>query len=78
MMFQAARLAQMTRTARTACLFPMSWRPSMFLAAQSKQPLSTFFKDMDQASRVKMLRDRNNNKEYEKITNKWKVPYEKK
>jgi len=50
----------------------------MFLAAQSKQPLSTFFKDMDQASRVKMLRDRNNNKEYEKITNKWKVPYDKK
>ena len=40
--------------------------------------MSTFFKDLDKTSRLKMAWDMNVNKEHEKITNRWKKPYEKK
>ena len=42
------------------------------------QPMSTFFKDLDKKSRFEMGWSLQVNKEYKKITDKWKKPYEKK
>jgi len=38
--------------------------------------MSTFFKDLDEKSRHEMARAMNTNKEYERIMNDWRKPYE--
>ena len=40
--------------------------------------MSTFFKDLDEKSRNKIAWSFSTNKEYEKITKKWREPFEKK
>mmetsp|Transcript_40719 Transcript_40719/g.53416 ORF Transcript_40719/g.53416 Transcript_40719/m.53416 type:complete len:82 (-) Transcript_40719:586-831(-) len=42
------------------------------------QQMSTFFKDMDKQSRFEMGWERQVNKEYKQITDRWKKPFEKK